>query len=217
MSNAVAVALSGGLDSTCLLSSVVSEHETVHAVSFRYHSSHNQQELTAARHIADALSIPHSVIELEDALFTSGGRSSALTGSTVPDASTQENEHVVPCRNSIFASLLARFCEVRGYDVGAFGPTKTDRSVFPDCTPQFWGHMQKLVRLSTEGDVNLVAPFLELEKSQVIQKGVENNAPLHLTWTCYRQLDRHCGDCLACRERQNAFSESDASDPALYH
>jgi 7-cyano-7-deazaguanine synthase len=52
-----------------------------------------------------------------------------------------------------------------------------------------------------------------LKKSEIIRKGIELGAPLHLTWSCYQSEDTPCGVCDSCLLRMRAFAEAGSNDP----
>jgi 7-cyano-7-deazaguanine synthase len=55
-----------------------------------------------------------------------------------------------------------------------------------------------------------------MKKSEIILTGVELNAPLHLTWSCYKNTDRACGVCDSCVLRLRGFTEAGVEDPVEY-
>jgi 7-cyano-7-deazaguanine synthase len=55
-----------------------------------------------------------------------------------------------------------------------------------------------------------------LKKSEIIRRGSELGAPLHLTWSCYQNEEQACGVCDSCLLRLRAFSEAGIADPIPY-
>jgi 7-cyano-7-deazaguanine synthase len=55
-----------------------------------------------------------------------------------------------------------------------------------------------------------------MRKSEIIRRGLELGAPLHLTWSCYRAEDVACGRCDSCALRLRAFGEAGLTDPIAY-
>jgi len=55
-----------------------------------------------------------------------------------------------------------------------------------------------------------------MRKSEIVSRGLELAAPLHLTWSCYRESELACGNCDSCALRLRAFREAGASDPIPY-
>ena len=77
---------------------------------------------------------------------------------------------------------------------------------------------QELVRAGTrpETQIEIVTPVITLRKSEIIQRGIELGAPLHLTWSCYQREDAACGACDSCLLRLRAFAEAGVPDPVPY-
>ena len=67
-----------------------------------------------------------------------------------------------------------------------------------------------------ETQIEIVTPVIELKKNQIIRRGVELGAPLHLTWSCYQNDDLACGVCDSCFLRLKAFEEAGIPDPIPY-
>jgi 7-cyano-7-deazaguanine synthase len=55
-----------------------------------------------------------------------------------------------------------------------------------------------------------------MNKSDIVKKGIELNAPLHLTWSCYENNDRACGHCQSCILRLKAFKDAGVEDKISY-
>jgi len=55
-----------------------------------------------------------------------------------------------------------------------------------------------------------------MKKSEIIRRGRELRAPLHMTWSCYQGEELACGKCDSCLLRLRAFAEAGVSDPIPY-
>jgi len=55
-----------------------------------------------------------------------------------------------------------------------------------------------------------------MKKGEIIRRGLELGAPLHLTWSCYQEEEAACGACDSCLLRLRAFAEAGATDPIPY-
>ena len=62
----------------------------------------------------------------------------------------------------------------------------------------------------------VLTPVISLSKRQIIQRGMELGAPLHLTWSCYQDEDLACGVCDSCALRLRAFQSLGLDDPIPY-
>jgi 7-cyano-7-deazaguanine synthase len=55
-----------------------------------------------------------------------------------------------------------------------------------------------------------------MNKSEIVLKGMDLNAPLHLTWSCYQNSDKACGRCESCVLRLKGFQAAGVKDPIPY-
>jgi 7-cyano-7-deazaguanine synthase len=55
-----------------------------------------------------------------------------------------------------------------------------------------------------------------MDKTSIVQRGVELRVPLELTWSCYVGGAKHCGKCGTCVERKEAFVRAGVKDPTDY-
>lgn len=191
------VLLSGGVDSTVLTAHHLDKGNQVSAVGFDYGQTH-AKELRAAHLIAQHYEIPFRVIMLE------GLSGSALTGEAlIPDghADTLDTTYV-PGRNLVMLATAIALAEQIGATNVSFGANADDFGGYPDCRPDFIHHIDMAATVSAK--VSVTAPFQAWTKRQVITHGRELDAPLHLSWSCYRGEDIPCGMCGACVSLQGA-------------
>ncbi len=232
------VLYSGGLDSTVLLYSL-QDVVDCHALSFKYGSKHETQELRAAREVVRLLHIPHNTIELPKWVFGDGSQL-LMGGPDVLKAAYGSGEQptVVPFRNGVFLAVAVAFAEARGHREVFIASHASDAEgyAYPDCTPKFTSAFAKAVDHGTMGRVSIEQPFALSRKSDVAKLGAELDVPFELTWSCYspqlsgegypRTRGRpnysnnaimvHCGECATCRERRKAFKEAGVDDPTKY-
>jgi len=114
--------------------------------------------------------------------------------------------------------VAVSWAEAIGAGAVYIGAVAEDSSGYPDCRPEYYRVFQELIRVGTrpETDIEIVTPVISMKKAQIIQKGIELGAPLHLTWSCYQQAEEACGVCDSCLLRLRAFEEAGASDPIPY-
>src|SRR4029078_7492718 len=138
-------------------------------------------------------------------LTTIGG--SSLTDLNIPIATGNPPAGIptsyVPFRNSHFLSIATSWAEVIGAGRIYIGAVAEDSSGYPDCRPIFYDAFQRVIDVGTrpETNIQLHTPVINLNKSQMLQRGIELNAPLGLTWSCYQESDRACGNCDSCALR----------------
>ena len=83
-----------------------------------------------------------------------------------------------------------------------------------DILPKLLAAVMLFVGLSA-GGVEAQAPAAETE--EIVRKGLELNAPLHLTWSCYQREDVACGVCDSCALRLRGFQRAGGPDPIPYN
>jgi len=93
-----------------------------------------------------------------------------------------------------------------------------DSSGYPDCRPEFFSAFEKMIDLGTkpETKIKVETPVIRLSKAEIIKKGIELNAPLRLTWSCYQNEDKACGVCDSCALRLRGFQMAGIEDPIHY-
>jgi len=124
----------------------------------------------------------------------------------------------VPFRNAHFLAVAVSWAEVIGATAVFIGAVEEDSSGYPDCRQEYYRVFQQLVREGTrpETRIEIVTPVIRMKKREIVRRGVELNAPLHLTWSCYQFEGEACGVCDSCRLRLNAFAEAGVADPIPY-
>ena len=88
-------------------------------------------------------------------------------------------------------------------------------NAYPDCSSEFNDSINRAIYLGSGGQLSVVAPFIGLNKAQVVAKGIALNVPYELTWSCYEGGERPCGMCGTCRDRAAAFAANGITDPAM--
>jgi 7-cyano-7-deazaguanine synthase len=212
------ILLSGGLDSATLAAWVVELHpvSTVSAVTFLYGQKH-AVELEAARQIARYYRFHHRVVELPHI------QGSALTDPDRPLPEGRDLSRVkgvapsyVPARNLLFIAALASLADAGGPADLWLGVHRDDHTGYPDCRPEFVAAADEAVRLGTQYELRVKAPFVTWKKADVIRWGVEHKVPFELTHSCYQGTQPACGVCDTCQARLDAFSEAGVQDPISY-
>jgi len=124
----------------------------------------------------------------------------------------------VPFRNSHFLAIATSWAEVIGASRIYIGAVAEDSSGYPDCRPEFYESFQRVIDVGTKPNTNIeiVTPVINLRKAEIIKRGLELNAPLNLTWSCYQAERTACGRCDSCALRLRAFAEAGVVDPIKY-
>lgn len=214
----VVVLLSGGMDSVTAFHAALREHEVVAGLSFDYGAKHHARELPmAAWHCAQAV-IPHRVAPLG---FVAEEFSSDLlsSGGAIPDGHYEEasmKSTVVPFRNGIMLSIAAGFAESRGAEGVVIAAHSGDHAIYPDCREDFLEPMARAIRAGTYAGIELLRPFVAMDKAAIARRGAELGVDFSRTWSCYKGGEVHCGTCGTCVERREAFQLAGLPDPTVY-
>jgi 7-cyano-7-deazaguanine synthase len=222
------VLLSGGMDS-CVSAAIARERHgsgNIALLHAGYGQRTERRERRAFDHIADFYGVRERLVVQLDHFRAIGG--SALTdieiavpenelGAAGPQSSSIPVTYV-PFRNAHFLSVAVSWGETIGAGAIYIGAVAEDSSGYPDCRPEYYRVFQELVRAGTrpETHIEIVTPVITLRKSEIIRRGIEMRAPLHLTWSCYQGEDAACGACDSCLLRLRAFAEAGVPDPVPY-
>ncbi|MFO7562372.1 MAG: 7-cyano-7-deazaguanine synthase [Enhygromyxa sp.] len=64
--------------------------------------------------------------------------------------------------------------------------------------------------------ITFETPFSGMSKAQVITAGQALGVPFEDTWSCHRYGELHCGECVGCTSRKQAFTTAGVPDPTTY-
>ena len=220
-SNKALVLLSGGLDSSVVLSVCQDKGYDIYAISFDYGQRH-RVELEYAKFQATFFNcISHEVFKME---FYGG---SALTDDIkVPknrDSHSMSKDipvTYVPSRNIVFLSFASGYAECHDIDNIFIGVNAIDYSGYPDCRKNFIDNFEKLINKSTKKGLEgskfkINTPLINLSKKDIIKLGHKNGVDFSMTSSCYSpKLKKNCGVCDSCLLRKQGFEEAGLRDPA---
>ena len=115
------------------------------------------------------------------------------------------------------------WAEIVGAQDIFIGVNALDYSGYPDCRAEFIDAFEKMANLATkqaiEGEKTTInTPLIDLNKSQIIQTGIELGIDYSQTITCYQANENGeaCGVCDACEYRRLGFNQAGVSDPTIY-
>ena len=123
---------------------------------------------------------------------------------------------VVPFRNAIMLSIACGFAESVGAEGLVIAAHGGDHAIYPDCREEFMSAMAEAMRLGTYADIQLLRPFIAMNKGQIAATGTQLGVDFSRTWSCYKGGAIHCGTCGTCVERREAFGEAGVIDPTEY-
>ncbi|GAX59540.1 transcriptional regulator ExsB [Candidatus Scalindua japonica] len=219
--NLAVVLLSGGLDS-CVTMAIAREEYNIALLHVGYAQRTQTREYNCFRSIARYYKIPETrTLALElDFLRKIGG--SCLTDPNIPVDKDTIHEKIptsyVPFRNTHLLSIAVSWAEVINANKVYIGAVQQDSPDYPDCRAEYYDAYNKLVEVGTKPSTNIkvITPLLNMSKTEIVKKGLELQAPLQLTWSCYERNDKACGHCQSCLLRLKAFEEAGVKDKIHY-
>lgn len=214
------IALSGGMDS-CVTAAIARLDYDLALVHINYGQRTEKRELKSFNDIADYYKVDKRLVIDYTHLAKIGG--SSLTDKNIEVTKADlENKDIpssyVPFRNANILSACISWAEVLKATAVFIGAVYEDSSGYPDCRPDFFSAFEKMADLGTkpETKIKIVTPIIHLSKAEIIKKGIELNAPLHLTWSCYQNEEEACGVCDSCALRLRGFKQAGFEDPIKY-
>jgi 7-cyano-7-deazaguanine synthase len=213
--SALAVLISGGLDSAILLAESLRDHAAVHPLYVRTGLAWEGVELRWLERFLDAVRTPalRPLRILELPVKDLYGQHWSITGRDVPAADTPDEAVFLPGRNVLLLAKALLWCHLSR--VPALALAVLASNPFPDATPAFFRAYQDAVNQAVGGRIQVLRPYAGLHKADVIRRG--RDLPLELTFSCIRPLDTlACGRCNKCAERKQAFTEAGIPDRTQY-
>jgi 7-cyano-7-deazaguanine synthase len=213
--------VSGGMDSCVVAAMARKENAELAFLHVSYGQRTERREQRAFTEIADYYKVQRRLIVSIEHLARIGG--SSLTDRRVPVTEAELDRRdiptsYVPFRNAHLLAIAVSWAEVTDAERIYIGAVAEDSSGYPDCRPEFYEAFARVIDLGTrpETKIEIRTPVINLRKSEIVRRGLELGAPLHLTWSCYQAAEAACGGCDSCALRLRGFREAGAVDPIRY-
>jgi 7-cyano-7-deazaguanine synthase len=215
------VLVSGGMDSCVTAAIAKSENNEAAFLHISYGQRTEQRERRAFNEIADFYNVEKRLDVSIEYLAKIGGSSLTDEAIEVSEANLESKEiptSYVPFRNANMLSIATSWAEVLQAENIYIGAVAEDSSGYPDCRPEFYAAFEKTIETGTkpDTDIKIKTPIIHLSKAEIVRKGLELNAPLHLSWSCYRNENSACGTCDSCALRLRGFEQAGEIDPIKY-
>ena len=221
MNNLSICLVSGGMDSCVTAAIAGRENAGLAFLHISYGQRTEVRERKAFNDIGDFYGVEQRLDISIEHLAKIGGSSLTDKNIEVSEADLESKEiptSYVPFRNANMLSIAVSWAEVIGASAIYIGAVAEDSSGYPDCRPEFYQAFQKAIDAGTkpETHIEVRTPIIYLTKAEIVKKGIELNAPLHLSWSCYSSEDLACGTCDSCALRLRGFEQAGAKDPIAY-
>ena len=221
MSKAV-VPISGGLDSSIILSLASQKHDEVYALTYDYGQKHRKEIIAASSQINEYDNIEdHVTIDIR--FFKDIASTSSLTNNNIKVAHARDvlgdaqTVNYVPFRNMMMLSIACSYAESVEADVVYHGSALVDSQAgYWDGSAEFLEQINNVTALNRKNRIRIEAPLITLSKQEIVKLGIDNNINFEDTWTCYEGKDKACGYCTACSSRIQGFLQNNIKDPIEY-
>jgi 7-cyano-7-deazaguanine synthase len=182
-----------------------------------------ERERTSFEAIAAALQVSEERrLQIQVPVLQQVGGSSLTDRSRAVETGEPDPNRVpgtyVPFRNTHLLAAAVSWAEVLGARRIVLGCMEQDASGYPDCRAVYLEAFNRLVEQGARpgSGIRVEAPLMELDKAGVVRLGLDLQAPLQHTWSCYTEEQRACGRCESCRLRLRGFQAAGAQDPIAY-
>jgi 7-cyano-7-deazaguanine synthase len=208
------IILSGGPDSAIVAYWAKKQDYQIYPLTFKYGQIAVKETLVAQK-IAEAIGTNTKVVDISS-LKDIFNQTTSLVNRDIPLTGEFTSAIIVPFRNGIFLAVAVAYATTVGADKIFYGAHGSDEPFYPDCRREFYEAFEKAAHLGTCQNINICAPYSDLKKWELFKIGAELKVPLELTWSCYLDSEKHCGQCEACINRKKAFYESNIVDSTKY-
>lgn len=219
----IVVTVSGGMDSALLLYMAVKEvgKKNVYPIFFNYSQRHFEHESTCAVQQVTLLGMQMKGIDVN--FIRDIAPTSSLTNNDIDTPNVKEimgeaqPKSYVPFRNLMFLSICCSYAEGVGANEVWYGATKIDSLAgYWDAEETFVDKVNEVVSLNREKRIKVVAPLLEMDKADIVRKGVELGVPFNLTYTCYSGEMPADANSASSSLRIKGFIQAGYVDPMPY-
>jgi 7-cyano-7-deazaguanine synthase len=213
--------VSGGMDSCVTAAIANEENDELAFLHVSYGQRTEKRERQAFAALADHFGVKSRLVISLEHLAKIGGSSLTDDGIPVSDANLSASgipSSYVPFRNAHLLAAAVSWGEVINARAIYIGAVAEDSSGYPDCRPEFYDAFQNVIDTGTKPEtrITIETPVIAMRKSEIVQRGIELGAPLHLIWSCYKESELACGNCDSCALRLRAFREAGVADPIRY-
>ena|SRR3989338_34573 len=215
MKSKIAVLISGGLDSSILLSHLLKKGSKI--VPIYVKSGHVWEKVEiywlrrylkkiAASNLDSLVFLSMETRDLYDGHWS-------LSGQGTPGVRANDRLVYLPGKNLLLITKAAVYCSLNKIKTLALGPLKTNP--FPDARPSFFKRLERVCSEGLGTKFEIKTPFLKRRKREVMKLG--RGLPLELTFSCLSPVGtHHCGCCNKCAERKIAFRKAAFPDLTPY-
>lgn len=212
MNNNVILTLSGGLDSATVLALAYKNKKNINVLTVNYGQKNWKKEIENVKKLCEIYKVDN--LKILDFTWLGELGDSALTDININLKSTNDTKLYVPFRNTLILSACVAWAEVIDCNLILTGSIDgNEETICPDNTPQYYKNLNDLILEATKKKIKVVAPLINLNKTQVLKLALDLGVPLVNTWSCVASDSIPCGKCFSCVDRYLAFKSLNIEDP----
>jgi len=190
----ILILCSGGLKAAalCALASRETQAENIHLLLINHQQKAFRKEKEAVQKLAAYYKITYSII------CTNNNYSSAQWLS-------------FKLSYYIFYSLM--YAHHFNYHLLYYGSSKDDAKFNREASLKYLKQLQTLIK-TIQGEKPLIeveAPFILLNESQILELGESWNTPWYLTWSCEKENSMPCNECVHCKRKNKSIRHAKLS------
>jgi len=195
------------------------ESDVMLALTFDYGQKAAKREIESAAAICKKQDIPHKVIDLP--WYRQFPSALIQEQIPIPDLNPKQLDQLsvtkktaqavwVPNRNGVMVNVACSLAEAMVANNVIVGFNKEEGRTFPDNSQEFVKSLNRALDFSTNHNVSVVAPMIEMNKTEIVEWCVSQNVDFTNLWSCYRGDDRMCGQCESCQRSHRALENGGA-------
>lgn len=195
--------MSGGLDSTTLAYDLIDQNKSVLPIFLDYGQHFKERELDSLLKVLPKTLKPHlRVVNISDIFEYSPSK--MIIEPNLWTEHISSDDLYLPYRNLLFLSIASSIAQSENIKEVYAAFINSNHAKEIDCSKDFFDKLGSI--LNEFGTVDICLPYRELSKADVINKGIELNVPMALTYSCQANSEVPCGVCPNCVDREDAIT-----------
>jgi queuosine biosynthesis protein QueC len=200
---------SGGLDSTVLAYKLLAEGKKIMPIFLKYGQHFADTEYSTLLDVLPPKLLPHlKVINVEDIFKNSQSRMIKEPNLWIDEVSA--DDLYLPYRNLLFLSIASSVAQTMGIGEVYSAFINSNHAKEIDCSKEFFDKLSGM--LSEYGTVQIVMPFRDFSKADVIKQGIDLGVPVAQTYSCQANSTTPCAVCPNCVDRLAGFETFQKTD-----
>lgn len=214
------VVFSGGPDSTAAALWAQDQGFEVELLTLHFYSPSQDSEVAAAGNVAQSMGIKHTIADLRCLMPTFGPPITILMhgidrhGKNIGNATISSS--IMPFGPGFVLSLASSYALSNDALIVVWGATKDDGLKRVEYKDNFGKGLAKLISSTYGIDFQILTPFAEAHKHEVLSCFRDKPDLFAKTWSCTRGCDTQSGDDGASRSRRLAAHLAGIEDRTAY-